>query len=110
MIPRNISYPRRVKRMPLRASGFALGLVAILWAVSCAPASPAEGASQPVALSATDTPSVEAVSTQAPAVVTQAPAVQPVVTSRGDALEATNPATVNLAAGQLQLIEFFRFT
>jgi len=33
-----------------------------------------------------------------------------VATSRGPDLEATNPAAVELASGQLQLIEFFRFT
>ena len=34
----------------------------------------------------------------------------PVATSRGPNLEATDPATVNLANGQIQLVEFFRFT
>jgi hypothetical protein len=37
-------------------------------------------------------------------------AVQPVVTSRGPELHATDPTTVKLASGQLQLVEFFRFT
>ncbi len=60
-----------------------------------------------------------------PQAATQAPesAVQPqtteapaetipvaVVTSRGDKLEATDPATVSLASGGVQLVEFFRFT
>jgi hypothetical protein len=36
--------------------------------------------------------------------------VQAVATSRGPNLEATDPATVSLASGQLQLVEFFRFT
>jgi hypothetical protein len=35
---------------------------------------------------------------------------QPVATSRGPDLEATDPATVSLASGELQLVEFFRFT
>jgi len=35
---------------------------------------------------------------------------QPVATSRGPDLEATNPSTVSLASGQLQFVEFFRFT
>ena len=39
-----------------------------------------------------------------------APAPLPVATSRGDALHATDPGTVNLASGDLQLVEFFRFT
>jgi hypothetical protein len=33
-----------------------------------------------------------------------------VATSRGPNLEATDPATVELASGGLQLVEFFRFT
>ena len=41
---------------------------------------------------------------------TQAAEVQPVPTSRGPKLEATDPATVSLASGQIQLVEFFRFT
>jgi hypothetical protein len=35
---------------------------------------------------------------------------QPVATSRGPDLEATNPTSVRLASGGLQLVEFFRFT
>jgi len=35
---------------------------------------------------------------------------QPVATSRGDALEATDPSTVSLASGGLHFVEFFRFT
>jgi len=34
----------------------------------------------------------------------------PMATSRGPGLHATDPATVSLASGGLQLIEFFRFT
>lgn len=34
----------------------------------------------------------------------------PVATSRGPDLEATDPLTVSLASGQIQLVEFFRFT
>ncbi|HKZ43779.1 MAG TPA: hypothetical protein VJZ78_01945 [Anaerolineales bacterium] len=34
--------------------------------------------------------------------------IQP--TSRGPNLEASDPSLVNLASGQLQLVEFFRFT
>ena len=34
----------------------------------------------------------------------------PVATSRGPDLEATDPTTVNLASGQVQFVEFFRFT
>jgi len=38
------------------------------------------------------------------------PAPLPVATSRGPNLEATDPSTVSLASGQIQLVEFFRFT
>jgi hypothetical protein len=34
----------------------------------------------------------------------------PVATSRGPNLEATDPLTVSLASGELQFVEFFRFT
>jgi hypothetical protein len=64
-----------------------MGLVAVLLTVSCAPAAPIDAS--------------------APA---QAVEVQAVATSRGPNLEATDPATVSLASGQLQLVEFFRFT
>ena len=33
-----------------------------------------------------------------------------IATSRGPNLEATDPSSVSLASGQLQLVEFFRFT
>jgi hypothetical protein len=36
--------------------------------------------------------------------------VQPMATSRGPDLHASDPATVSLASGGLQLVEFFRFT
>ena len=35
---------------------------------------------------------------------------QPIATSRGPDLEATDPATVRLDSGELQLVEFFRYT
>ena len=35
---------------------------------------------------------------------------QPVATSRGPELHATDPTTVSLASGQMQFVEFFRFT
>jgi hypothetical protein len=72
-----------------------VGALAVLLASACAPAVPASPAA---ALDASATP--------AP---TEA-AVQTVATSRGPNLEATDPTTVRLASGQLQLVEFFRFT
>lgn len=43
---------------------------------------------------------------------TEAPTEPPqvVATSRGPDLESTDPATVSLASGELQLVEFFRYT
>jgi hypothetical protein len=35
---------------------------------------------------------------------------QPIATSRGPDLEATDPSTVSLASGGLHFVEFFRFT
>jgi hypothetical protein len=99
-------------------------LVAVLLIASCSPASPTQetivlppttSAIDPVVVIAsplgteTTVPNVEA--TQIPAVdATQIPAVIPIATSRGDELHATDPSTVSLASGQLQLVEFFRFT
>jgi len=34
----------------------------------------------------------------------------PAATSRGPDLHATDPSTVNLGSGQVQFVEFFRFT
>lgn len=92
-----------------------MGLVAALsvTVVSCsAPAAPAVDSAPPAAApteasAPQPTAAVPAEATEAPA---QAAEVQPVPTSRGPKLEATDPATVSLASGQLQLVEFFRFT
>jgi hypothetical protein len=91
-----------------------LSLLAVLLA-SCAPAAAtAESPPQPIAPpvvvepSATpvaDSPAVEAAPTEA-----LAPTPLPVATSRGPDLEATDPSTVSLASGELQFVEFFRFT
>jgi hypothetical protein len=78
-----------------------LGLLAVLLASACAPAVTASPA---VEMTVTPTP-LEATATLAPT-----EAVLPVATSRGPNLEATDPSTVALASGGLQLVEFFRFT
>lgn len=79
----------------------AVSLVAVLAASSCASA----GTSAPAL------PTVESVpAPQATLAPTSIADIQIVPTSRGPNLEATDPATVSLAAGQLQLVEFFRFT
>jgi hypothetical protein len=51
-------------------------------------------------------PAVEKATQPAPAQET----ALPVATSRGPELHATDPATVSLASGGLQFVEFFRFT
>ena len=90
----------------------ALGLVAVLLTVSCAPAVTPPAAPTEASIPATAAPA----DTSAPAATASAPTqsaeveVQAVATSRGPDLEATDPATVSLASGQLQLVEFFRFT
>ncbi|HET6846332.1 MAG TPA: hypothetical protein VFH29_05820 [Anaerolineales bacterium] len=48
--------------------------------------------------------------TGTPEAVPSPAAIIPVATSRGPNLEATDPETVRLDAGGLQLVEFFRFT
>ena len=89
-------------------------LLAVLLASACAPAldsptpapvsaTPTESAAPP-AFAATQ-PEVQPEATPAPTQV-----VLPVATSRGPNLEATDPTTVALASGGLQLVEFFRFT
>lgn len=86
-----------------------VSLVAVLLASSCAPAE-----TSPPAIPALPTleslPATTAPETNIPAPTDTSPAVQAAATSRGPNLEATDPTTVNLASGQLQLVEFFRFT
>lgn len=95
-----------------------LSLLIVLLA-SCAPAAVTETPPQPVAPvivepSATPFPPSEPTlaPTEAVAIATEeiAPTPLPVATSRGPDLHATDPRTVNLASGQLQFVEFFRFT
>jgi len=89
-------------------------LLAVL-AASCAPAS-ATATPEPVATTiieptATTFLAVEPPETL-PALPTEAlaPTPLPVATSRGPDLHATDPTTVNLVSGQIQFVEFFRFT
>ena len=91
----------------------AIGLVAVLLTSSCAPTpvAPAVDTAPPSSApseASAPQPTVEVETTTA--APTQAAEVQPVATSRGPNLEATDPATVALASGGLQLVEFFRFT
>ncbi|HMV97198.1 MAG TPA: hypothetical protein PKE48_12945 [Anaerolineales bacterium] len=108
--------PHFSDRIQRHGSFLTVVLVAVFAASACAPAAatnPPPAAELPTATTA---PAADAIPTAtgevaAPVVPTQAVAeVLPVATSRGPNLEATDPTTVNLAAGQLQLVEFFRFT
>ncbi len=94
-----------------------VGLITAIVLSSCAPAvtSPPVApiasplgtvASAPATSAPTDLSAPEATVSDP----TQAVEVQAVATSRGPNLEATDPASVSLASGQLQLVEFFRFT
>lgn len=89
-------------------------LLALLVA-SCAQASPAPSVDQPSVQEPASPVAVEPGATSTPDVVEApseftAPTPLPVATSRGPDLHATDPATVSLASGQLQFVEFFRFT
>ena len=90
-----------------------LSLLAVLLA-ACAPATSPTPVAGPIAVEPSVTPLVEAVvptlaaATQAP--IIENPTTLPVATSRGPALEATDPTTVSLASGGLHFVEFFRFT
>lgn len=85
-----------------------ISLVAVLVASACASAVVNTPTAPPQAVE-----SIPATATLAPAVpvaTTASVTVQAIATSRGPNLEATDPSTVSLASGQLQLVEFFRFT
>ena len=92
-----------------------LGLLVVFMLSACTPpttsAPPAPPTQTPEAQSAnlpeaaTAVPAAEAVVEAEPP--TEEVVVQP--TSRGNELEATDPATVNLVSGQPQLFEFFAF-
>lgn len=84
------------------------GLFAVLLASACAPAR-TEAPTQP--LVDIPSPTLEVV-TQPPVDLTATPPAEipPIATSRGPNLEATDPATVSLASGQIHFVEFFRFT
>ncbi len=92
-----------------------LGLFAVLLASACAPAltsptsTPVTATPTESAAPATLTPTSLPIQPEATLVPTEIPP-QPIATSRGPDLEATDPMTVSLASGGLQLVEFFRFT
>jgi len=89
-----------------------LTLIMVLLA-ACAPAIPTPAATAvatPVVSTQVPSQAPELGATDIPVVATDPPALVFVATSRGPNLEATDPTSVNLASGQLQLVEFFRFT
>ena len=90
------------------------GLLAVLLASACAPSltSPTPAPVSATAGGSAASPTFAATPLEVPPEATLAPteAAFPVATSRGPNLEATDPSTVMLASGQLQLVEFFRFT
>ncbi len=92
-----------------------LVLLAVFLA-ACAPATspvaPAQlGTVEPTATFPPPVPTLDtSVQTTAGPTESMEPTPVAIATSRGPNLEATDPSTVNLAAGQLQLVEFFRFT
>lgn len=90
------------------------GLLTVILAAACAPAV----APTPVRIVPPQTEvSVQPTSTLLPTVTTAAPVTQvptetpqPMATSRGPNLEASDPTTISLNNGGLQMVEFFRFT
>jgi hypothetical protein len=79
---------------------------------ACAPAGSTAPPGQPAALSTpTSLPALDP-STPAAGEPTDSPVPSPLplATSRGPELHASDPSTVSLASGGLQLVEFFRFT
>jgi hypothetical protein len=84
--------------------------------IGCAPAESTASPEQREMVDATATNQLAGLtqdpSTDVVSLPTEVPASIPVpiATSRGPDLHATDPVTVSLASGGLQLVEFFRFT
>jgi hypothetical protein len=95
-----------MKRFSTRIRSLSLPILALLLVLlaTCAPAVPVPVETQvtsQVPQAASTEITVSEVNQATPTVV---------VTPRGPELVATDPSTVSLASGQLQLVEFFRFT
>ena len=109
-------YSKTIKSRILPSLGLLILLLAACAPAAVAPEAPEGQPAAPVAVEASVTPipPVDSAPDAQPAdeatAPTEAVVPQPVATSRGDDLHATNPSTVNLASGGLQLVEFFRFT
>jgi hypothetical protein len=90
-----------------------MSLVAVLLAVSCAPAEtapPAPPLVEAESIPDTAAPTGDSAPEATAVPPTQIVDIQAVPTSLGPNLHATDPTTVSLASGRLQLVEFFRFT
>ena len=89
-----------------------LGMLVIVLVSACSTtqSTPGLDVSQPIVLNSTSTFQVDQPLAEPGVTVTPAEQVLPAATSRGPDLEATDPASVSLASGGLQLLEFFRFT
>jgi hypothetical protein len=90
-------------------------LLTVLLTAACAPAATSSPAASVDASATPVSQPTDAVAATPPPVQPEATLVPteaalPVATSRGPELHATDPATVSLASGGLQLVEFFRFT
>ena len=104
-------------RLPLTPSTTlrtSLSLLAVLLISACASATPVAPTQpvvvEPIATSLPVEPTLEVATQIVPPTEAPAQAPQPLATSRGPDLHATDPTTVSLASGQLQFVEFFRFT
>jgi hypothetical protein len=84
-----------------------LALVTLVLA-ACGPATFSE--TPPIAETPQPIPATEPVVSVTDAPIPSEVQPQPVVTPRGRALVATDPAMVNLESGTPMLLEFFRFT
>ena len=89
-----------------------LGLLVIVLVSACStvPSTPALDVALPVVPGPTATFQVEQPSVEPEVTAAPTELVLPVATSRGPDLEATDPASVSLASGGFQFVEFFRFT
>ena len=116
----NLRFSPRIFRQTLRHSHWsqrggsvrALGLLTVMLLTACA------SATSPTVLPVEPNATFVPTATQPPAATqvvdtaTETPGEIPVAaaTSRGPDLEATDPTTVSLASGEIQFVEFFRFT
>ncbi len=94
-----------------------IGLLTVFLLGACAPAASPEPAqseapfqSLPQATEPPAQPQPTETENQPEAAPSEVTPPQSIATSRGPNLEASDPTTVNLASGDLQLVEFFRFT